>query len=130
MVLETYLKELLQQPVLVHKKVLEFLNISENHKKPFLAYFRYVWMQNERGRKRMKRLADLDEREETEQSAQSDSPRETGPMKRIEYYSYQFEVACLDYERLMSSTSYEYVFQVSNLTKTPRQSWRVMYTYP
>jgi len=44
--LETYLKELLDKPIYLHKKVLEFLNIQDQDKTPFLTYFDFFNRKN------------------------------------------------------------------------------------
>jgi hypothetical protein len=45
--LENYLKEILRQPIFMHKKVLEFLNINDDlNKVPYLSYFDFINRKN------------------------------------------------------------------------------------
>ena len=45
------------------------------------------------------------------------------------YMSYNFDVCCMDFQKKMGSNTYEYLFQLQNISKTPRQQWNIYYTY-
>lgn len=130
--LEKFLQAIFRSPAFIHPKVLTFLEIADEDKSPFLAYFSYISKGIYKNRRSIsKALNDIQTGPVKRRSSKLDKENSNFEENRLEKAykkNFIFEMACVDWQKGAFADYYEYVFSINNQTKYPFQTWRISKT--
>lgn len=130
--LEKYLQALFKSPAFIHPKVLIFLEVSEDDRTSFLAYFSYISKSLYQNKRKLSRtLNDI-------QSGSKPMRRKSSLLNENQNFelnrldksykkNFAFDITCVDWQKSAFADYYEFIFLVTNLNNTS-QNWRICKT--
>jgi len=135
--LEKFLQAIFHSPAFIHPKVLTFLEIAEEDKSPFLAYFSYISKDIYKTRRSFsKTLNELQEggakntkpRRSSKLDKENNAAFEENRLEKAYKKNFIFEISCVDWQKGAFADYYEFIFSITNQTKYPFTIWRVSKT--
>ena len=134
--LEKFLQSIFHSPAFIHPKVLTFLEIAEEDKSSFLAYFSYISKGIYKNTRRMSRTLDeIQSGGKTKQRKSSllekknnNANFEENRLEKAYKKNFIFDISCVDWQKGAFADYYEFIFSITNQTNYPFQTWRVSKT--
>lgn len=131
--LEKFLQAIFKAPAFIHPKVLAFLEVSEEDKSSFIAYFSYISKSLYTNKRKVSRtLNEIQSggkiRRKSSLLTKTNEDFDPNRLEKSYKKDFIFDITCVDWQKSAFADYYEFVFVVTNKTNFPFETWRICRT--
>lgn len=125
--LEKFLQAIFRSPAFINPKLLIFLELSEEDKSPFLAYYSHISKGIYQNKRKLSRSLDEIQNGKPRKSSliTKNAPFEENRLEKAYKKNFVFEIICADWQKGAFADYYEFTFSISDQTSFPYKTWRI-----